>query len=28
VAVLSCASCRGVLDILEGGGGNGAAGIA
>jgi hypothetical protein len=24
VAVLSCAACRGVLDVLEGGGGNGA----
>ena len=27
VAVLSCAACRGVLDVLEGGGGNGAAGV-
>ena len=25
VAVLSCAACRGVFDVLEGGGGNGAA---
>ena len=28
VAVLSCAACRGVLDVLEGGGGDGVAGVA
>lgn len=27
VVVLSCGACHAVLDILEGGGGNGTAGI-
>ena len=28
VVVLSCGACRAVLDVLEGGGGDGVAGVA